>query len=125
MKWFFLFEVFFCVAIIFIKLSISFMLARIADPKRGYVYALWTASALVTIMNLIALLYIVFQCSPVSLVVALPLRPGISLPELTLSSYAWDQSTIGGSCRPSEDLAAIYYADTAVNIAVDWFCAFL
>lgn len=66
MRWFFLFEVFFCIAIIFIKLSISFMLARIADPLRGYVYALWTASAMVTVMNLIALFYIVFQCSPVS-----------------------------------------------------------
>lgn len=66
MKWFFLFEVLFCIAIIFIKLSISFMLARIANPVRAYVYALWTASALVTVMNLIALLYIVFQCSPVS-----------------------------------------------------------
>jgi len=66
MKWFFMFEIFFCVAIIFIKLSISFMLARIAAPFRGYVYALWTAAALVTTMNLIALLYIVFQCSPIS-----------------------------------------------------------
>lgn len=43
---------------------------------------------------------------------------------LILCRYAWDQST-DGSCRPSQDLAAIYYADTAVNIAVDWFCAFL
>lgn len=64
--WFFLFEILFCISIILIKLSISFMLARIADPVRGYVYALWTASALVTVMNAIALFYIIFQCSPVS-----------------------------------------------------------
>lgn len=66
MMWFFLFEIFFCIAIIFIKLSISFMLARIAGPFRGYVHMLWVASGLVTVMNLIALFYIVFQCSPVS-----------------------------------------------------------
>ena len=66
MRWFFVFEVLFCIAIVFVKLSISFMLARVATPVRAYMYILWTASALVTVTNLIALFYIVFQCSPVS-----------------------------------------------------------
>ncbi|KAK4542624.1 hypothetical protein LTR36_006673 [Oleoguttula mirabilis] len=103
--WFFLFEVFFCISIILVKLSIAFMLARIADPMRPYVYALWTASALVTVMNLGALFYIIFQCSPVA--------------------YFWDYSIKGGHCNPSRYLADMYYADTAVNITVDWFCALL
>jgi hypothetical protein len=56
-------------------------------------------------MNLIALLYIIFQCIPVS--------------------YAWNTSTPGGKCNPAQYLADIYYATTAVNIATDWFCALL
>ena len=42
-----------------------------------------------------------------------------------LSSFAWDTSTKGGSCNPPHILADIYYADTAVNIVTDWFCALL
>lgn len=64
--WFFCFEVCFCIAVVPIKLSISFMLARIADPKRKYVYALWGMSGLMTTMNLISLFYIVFECKPVA-----------------------------------------------------------
>lgn len=101
--WFFLFEVFFCIAIVLIKLSISFMLARVAAPMRKFVYGLWVMAALVTTMNLISLFYIVFRCKPVS--------------------YFWDFTIEGGYCQPSQKLAAIYYADTAINIAGDWFCA--
>ena len=96
---------FFCISIIFIKLSIAFMLARIAEPMRQYVYALWSLSALVTVMNLIAMFGIIFNCLPVP--------------------YFWDRSIKNGSCKSSSYLADIYYADTAVNIAVDWFCALL
>jgi hypothetical protein len=42
-----------------------------------------------------------------------------------LLRFAWDTSTEGGSCNPSYILADIYYADTAVNIVTDWFCALL
>ena len=101
--WFFLFEVFFCIAIVLIKLSITFMLARVAAPMKKFIWGLWIMASLVTIMNLISLFYIVFRCNPVS--------------------YAWDTSIEDGHCEPSQDLAAIYYADTAVNIAGDWFCA--
>lgn len=48
--WFFLFEILFCISIIFIKLSIAFMLARIAEPIRKYVRALWAVAGLVTVM---------------------------------------------------------------------------
>ncbi|KAF7196885.1 hypothetical protein HII31_01803 [Pseudocercospora fuligena] len=105
MMWFFFFECFYCLAIIPIKLSISFMLMRVAGPKKNYIYALWAMSTLFIVMNLISFFYIVFRCNPVS--------------------YAWNTNQPGGSCLPSTDLADIYYADTAVNIITDWFCALL
>ena len=105
MKFFFFFEVFYCAAIIPIKMSITFMLIRIASRRVTYIYALWVVSAMFIVMNLIAMLYIIFQCTPVS--------------------WAWDTSTPGGKCNPAQTLADIYYATTAVNIATDWFCALL
>ncbi|KAI1500732.1 hypothetical protein F5X99DRAFT_409805 [Biscogniauxia marginata] len=86
--WFFLFEVFYCINIIPVKISISLMLIRIAQ-------------------NLIAGLYIIFQCNPVS--------------------AAWDQSLLqkGGHCNDARILTDIYYATTAVNIFTDWITAFM
>lgn len=81
------------------------MLMRIASNKKAFINSLWVVSAMFTTMNLIALLYIVFQCKPVS--------------------YAWDKSTPGGKCNPAVFLQDIYYATTAVNIATDWFSAVL
>ncbi|KAI7241592.1 hypothetical protein KC343_g1944 [Hortaea werneckii] len=103
--WFFLFEILFCITIIFIKLSISFMLARIAAPMKKYVWALWFMAGLVTLANLVSLFYIIFQCSPVA--------------------FFWDRTIPGGRCNEPKILADIYYMDTAVNIIVDWFCALL
>jgi hypothetical protein len=104
-QYFFFFEVFYCAAIIPIKASISFMLIRIASNRNTYVYSLYVVSAMFVTMNLIALLYIIFQCQPVQ--------------------FAWDTSIKGGKCNPAQTLADIYYATTAVNIATDWFCALL
>lgn len=28
-------------------------------------------------------------------------------------------------CQPAADLASVYYANTAINILTDWFCALL
>ncbi|KAK6077880.1 hypothetical protein SCUP234_01042 [Seiridium cupressi] len=100
--WFFLFEVFYCVAIIPIKLSISFMLVRIAENRDWFIYCQYTIMAMFTIMNLIAAFYIIFQCSPVS--------------------AAW---TNEGNCQPAYILADIYYATTAINIFTDWATALM
>ncbi|KAF2128003.1 hypothetical protein P153DRAFT_319184 [Dothidotthia symphoricarpi CBS 119687] len=105
LMFFFLFEVFYCAAIIPIKLSISAMLMRIAWGKKKYIHSLYVVSVMFTAMNLIALFYIIFQCSPVR--------------------YAWDTSGSSGKCNPAKTLADIYYATTAINIATDWFCAIL
>ncbi|KAK3684608.1 hypothetical protein LTR37_020108 [Vermiconidia calcicola] len=103
--WIFFLQFFFCISIIPIKLSISFMIARVAGPKRGYVYALWAVAGLMTVTNLVALLFIMFNCRPLA--------------------YNWNLTIAGGSCLPPQILAYISYADTAVNIASDWFCAIL
>lgn len=104
-KWFFFFEIFFCIAIIPIKLSISLMLMRVAGPKKNYTYALWGMASLFILANTISFLYILLRCTPIS--------------------FAWNTTTPGGSCLPSRDLADVYYADTAVNILTDWFCALM
>ena len=41
------------------------MLIRIAGPKKAYVYSLHVAAVILTVMNLIALFYIIFRCDPV------------------------------------------------------------
>ncbi|KAK7518160.1 uncharacterized protein IWZ02DRAFT_311348 [Phyllosticta citriasiana] len=106
LKWFFLFEVFYCGAIIPIKLSIAWQLIRIAAGRKHYVYCQYVVMGLFTVMNVIALFFIIFHCWPVS--------------------YVWNTDpSVKGSCRPSTELADVYYATTAVNIATDWICAFL
>jgi len=74
-QWFFLFEIFYCISIICIKLSISFTLIRVAGPMQKYIYSLYVCSALFTVSNLIALFYIIFQCKPVSYVNPSQLSP--------------------------------------------------
>ncbi|KAF2136967.1 uncharacterized protein K452DRAFT_312771 [Aplosporella prunicola CBS 121167] len=100
MKWFFFFEVFYCVTVIPIKLSIAFTIIRIAAGRKLFVYSQYVVCAMFTIMNLIAALYIIFRCSPVS--------------------AAW---TMKGKCDAAIILTDIYYATTAVNIVTDWFTA--
>ncbi|KAK7928801.1 hypothetical protein PG985_005799 [Apiospora marii] len=105
--WFFMFEVFYCVTIIPVKLSIGYMLVRIAQNKKEYIYGQYGIMAMFTIMNLIAALYIIFQCNPVS--------------------AAWDSKLMAerGHCRDPAILADIYYATTAVNIFTDWATALM
>ena len=67
-QWFFLYEVFYCTSIIFIKLSIAFMLNRIAGNKRVFIYFNYAIMVLCASVNLAAALYIIFQCNPVEYV---------------------------------------------------------
>ncbi|KAK7985135.1 hypothetical protein PG996_005622 [Apiospora saccharicola] len=105
--WFFMFEVFYCITIIPIKLSIGYMLVRIAQNRKVYIYAQYGIMAMFTVMNLIAALYIIFQCNPVS--------------------AAWDSKLMaeGTHCQDPAILADIYYATTAVNIFTDWATALM
>jgi hypothetical protein len=106
--WFFLSEIFYCISIILIKLSISYMLLRIANGQKAYVWSLYVTMVLFTSMNLIACFYVIFQCWPVS--------------------AAWNLvlvKTGQGKCLNISILADIYYASTAVNIATAWFTALM
>lgn len=78
---------------------------RIASSKKSFVTSLWVTSAMFIIMNVISLFVIIFHCNPIS--------------------WAWDTTTPGGHCNSATTLTNIYYADTAVNIFTDWFCALL
>ncbi|KAJ5233304.1 uncharacterized protein N7469_005070 [Penicillium citrinum] len=106
-KFFLIFEVGYCAAIIPIKLSISWMLIRVAEGRKFYVYVQYTVIAMFTLMNIIALIFILVNCIPVE--------------------AAWDAEALanGGHCQPSYVLADVYYACTAVNIFTDWVTAFL
>ena len=64
-KWFFMYEVFYCTSIIFVKLSIALMLNRIAGNKMIFIYTNYGIMALCASVNLAAALYIIFQCKPV------------------------------------------------------------
>ncbi|KAK3074099.1 hypothetical protein LTR53_003746 [Teratosphaeriaceae sp. CCFEE 6253] len=105
LMWFWLFEIFWCLAVIPVKLSISFMLGRIAVAHRPLIIGLYVMSALFTTLTLLGFFYIIFRCTPIS--------------------YAWDTTTPSGKCQPEHILAGIYYAITAINIAIDWYCALL
>ncbi|KAL4981825.1 hypothetical protein BDW68DRAFT_183125 [Aspergillus falconensis] len=106
-KFFLIFEVGYCAAIIPIKLSISWMLIRIAEGRKVYVYIQYIIIALFASMNFIALIFILTDCIPVE--------------------AAWDKSLLenGGRCQPPQVLADVYYACTAVNIATDWVTALM
>jgi hypothetical protein len=99
------------------------MLIRIAGIKRYYTYSLYAASAILTLVNLVALFYIIFRCSPVRYVTLLPIHR--KCPDVCQRSFAWDTSTPGGHCQPSRILTDIYYAATTINIVFDYFCSIL
>ncbi|CAP86737.1 hypothetical protein E8E15_010465 [Penicillium rubens] len=106
-KFFLIFEVGYCAAIIPIKLSISWMLIRVAQGRKAYLYAQYVVIAMFVLMNIIALIFILINCIPVE--------------------AAWDEAALknGGHCQPAYVLADVYYACTAVNILTDWVTAFL
>ncbi|KAL4778207.1 hypothetical protein BJX76DRAFT_352787 [Aspergillus varians] len=106
-KFFLVFEVAYCAAVIPIKLSISWMLIRVAEGRKAYIYVQYTVIATFVVMNIIAFVFILTNCIPVE--------------------AAWDTSLLekGGHCKPAHVLTDVYYATTAVNIATDWITALM
>ncbi|PYH91745.1 hypothetical protein BO71DRAFT_39935 [Aspergillus ellipticus CBS 707.79] len=103
-KFFLIFEVGYCSAIIPIKLSISWMLIRVAERRKAYLYGQYLVISMFAVMNVIALIFILINCIPVN--------------------AAWD-TNVKGHCQPSYVLADVYYACTAVNILTDWVTAIM
>lgn len=64
-KFFLIFEVGYVAAIIPIKLSISWMLIRVAEGRKMYVYIQYCVIGLFATMNIIALIFILINCIPV------------------------------------------------------------
>ncbi|KAF2846667.1 hypothetical protein T440DRAFT_541093 [Plenodomus tracheiphilus IPT5] len=105
--WFFLYEVFYCTSIIFIKLSIAFMLNRIAGKKMIFIYTNYGIMGLCASVNLAAALYIIFQCNPVE------------------AAWRADLVAEGGHCQPPVYLQNVYYFCSSVNIFTDWATALM
>ncbi|KAF2792979.1 hypothetical protein K505DRAFT_306634 [Melanomma pulvis-pyrius CBS 109.77] len=105
--WFFLYEVFYCTSIIFIKLSIAFMLNRIAGNKRIFIYTNYGIMTLCASVNLAAILYIIFQCKPVE------------------AAWKADLMAQGGYCQAPVYLQNVYYFCSSVNIFTDWATALM
>ncbi|OQE81605.1 hypothetical protein PENNAL_c0040G07590, partial [Penicillium nalgiovense] len=63
-KFFLIFEVGYCAAIIPIKLSISWMLIRVAQGRKAYLYVQYVVIAMFVLMNIIALIFILINCIP-------------------------------------------------------------
>ncbi|KAI9934355.1 hypothetical protein ASPWEDRAFT_151946 [Aspergillus wentii DTO 134E9] len=106
-KFFLMFEVGYCAAIIPIKLSISFMLIRVAEGRKVYIHIQYVLIAVFVTMNVVALIIILINCIPIA--------------------AAWDPSLLekGGHCQDPHVLADAYYACTAVNIVTDWTTALM
>ena len=68
LQFFLIFEVGYCSAIIPIKLSISWMLIRVAEGRKSYIYIQYAVIALFSIMNFIALIFILTNCIPIEYV---------------------------------------------------------
>ncbi|PSN73325.1 hypothetical protein BS50DRAFT_653796 [Corynespora cassiicola Philippines] len=105
--YFFLYEVFYCTSIIFVKLSIAFMLNRIAGNKKVFVYTNYGIMGLCASVNLASALYIIFQCNPVE--------------------AAWKAELMakGTHCEDQVYLQNVYYFCSSVNIFTDWATALM
>lgn len=65
-QFFLIFEVGYCAAIIPIKMSISFMLIRVAEGRKLYIYIQYAVMAVFVAMNFIALIFILTNCIPIA-----------------------------------------------------------
>lgn len=75
-QFFFMFEIGYCAAIIPIKLSISWMLIRVADGRKVYIYIQYVVISVFVFMNLFAMIFILSNCTPVSYVSPFNYRTG-------------------------------------------------
>ncbi|KAL6151979.1 hypothetical protein ACJQWK_04843 [Exserohilum turcicum] len=103
----FVFEIAYCVTVIFVKLSIGFMLNRIAEPRRLYICINNLILILAVSTNLGTTFYIIFQCYPIQ--------------------AAWKDGLIadGARCESTWHLEIVYYVCASVNIFTDWATALM
>ncbi|KAE8356025.1 hypothetical protein BDV28DRAFT_145526 [Aspergillus coremiiformis] len=108
LKYYFIFQIGYILSIIPIKLSISWMLIRIAEGRMIYILLQYVVMALIVMINFLTLVLILTNCKPIK--------------------AAWNLSLYiggGGYCRPLSVLENINYVTSSVNIATDWITALM
>jgi len=101
-------EIVYVLATLFIKLSIGFLLLRIA-ARRLYRYTLYGSMGIMTVWTFVAFLIILLQCRPMKL----SWDPN------------WSASTEGGHCMDRIIFRNLTYAFSAIDIFFDWGYALL
>ncbi|KAF2091839.1 hypothetical protein K490DRAFT_61268 [Saccharata proteae CBS 121410] len=105
LKDWFAFELSYVISVGFIKLSIAYMLVRVARPQRVYMYSFYAVMGLFTLNVVGTLIYLFADCRPLR--------------------TAWDPNTPGGHCASSRVLMVISYTFSSINIATDWACVLI
>ncbi|OJD35397.1 cation-transporting atpase 4 [Diplodia corticola] len=105
LKWFYLGQVFFCISIMFAKVSIALQLVRVASQKRPYLVGLWCIVGTIVLSLSFTTIFLLSQCTPIT--------------------ANWLPSTPGAKCLPSLALTVVSFTQSGINIITDWLCAVL
>ncbi|KAL1630512.1 hypothetical protein SLS56_004786 [Neofusicoccum ribis] len=65
LKWFYLAQLFFCISILFAKVSIALQLVRIASQKRAYLLGLYAIIGVIVVSLSFTTIYLLARCSPI------------------------------------------------------------
>ena len=99
LMWWNLFLLFYCSAMISIKLSVAFTLCRIASNRRWCLYGLYGAMTLFTIVAIACIIYLFVHCRPYT--------------------YGWDKSIKGGYCLPKVNITNLGFTLIISSILTD------
>ncbi|EOD43675.1 hypothetical protein UCRNP2_9649 [Neofusicoccum parvum UCRNP2] len=105
LKWFYLAQLFFCISILFAKVSIALQLVRIASQKRAYLLGLYAIIGVIVVSLSFTTIYLLARCNPIK--------------------ANWNSATPGAKCLPSLGLTIVSFVQSGVNIITDWLCAVL
>ncbi|CRG92379.1 hypothetical protein PISL3812_09438 [Talaromyces islandicus] len=103
--WWFIWQTDWLFTMIPLKWTICCCLLRIAEGRKLYVYLTIGMGTAATIMMLITVFYEFGACKPIQ--------------------YNWDSTIPGGKCMDPSIETNMSFALSAVNIVVDWYCAFI
>ncbi|KAH7065288.1 hypothetical protein B0J12DRAFT_589088 [Macrophomina phaseolina] len=105
LKWFYLAQIFFCISILFAKVSIALQLVRVASQKRAYLVGLWVIIAAIVLSLSFTAMFLLTQCTPVK--------------------ANWIPTTPGAKCLPSLAVTIVSFIQSSINIITDGLCAVL
>ncbi|KAB2580903.1 Cation-transporting ATPase 4 [Lasiodiplodia theobromae] len=105
LKWFYLAQVFFCISILFAKVSIALQLVRVASQKRPYLIGLWVIVGIIVLSLSFTTIFLLSQCTPIQ--------------------ANWLSTTPGAKCLPTLAVTVVSFVQSGINIITDWLCAVL